>query len=156
MGTTVTVEPLAAHPEALPLLEEWFKAEWPSYYGCDGPGDARRDLRSFANVESLPVGVVALQDGKVRGVAALKAESIPSHRHLCPWAAAGLVESTLRGHGIGTKLLEALEAQARSLGFSHIYCGTNTAESLLQRCGWQLMERIIHEGQDLGIYGKAL
>lgn len=153
---TVTVEPLAAHPEVLPLLEAWFKQEWPSYYGSDGPGDARTDLQSFANLGSLPVGVVALRNGKVCGVAALKAESIPSHRHLSPWAAAGLVEPALRGQGIGSKLLRGLEAQAHALGFRRIYCATNTGESLLQRCGWQLMERIVHEGEDLGIYNKAL
>lgn len=156
MDTTIIVEPLAAHREALPRLEEWFKQEWPSYYGSGGPGDARWDLLSFANLGSLPVGVVALRDGKVCGVAALKAESIASHRHLCPWAAAGLVEPALRGQGIGTRLLHALEAQARALGFRRIYCGTSTSTSLLERCGWELMERIVHEGEDLGVYSKVL
>jgi GNAT superfamily N-acetyltransferase len=152
----VTIEPLAAHREAIPLLQRWFAAEWPSYYGANGPGDAWHDLQSFANVGSLPVGMVALRDGKVCGVAALKAESIASHRHLCPWAAAGVVEPSARGQGIGAKLLIALEEQARTLGFRRIFCGTSTAASLLQRCGWQLMERIIHDGHDLGIYSKAL
>ena len=89
-------------------------------------------------------------------MAALKAESIASHRHLSPWAAAGLVRPSDRGQGIGTHLLAALEQEARNLGFRHIYCGTSTAESLLQRCAWQLIERIIHEGQGLALYRKAL
>jgi hypothetical protein len=42
------------------------------------------------------------------------------------------------------------------MGFNRIYCGTSTTERLLQRCGWQLLERIVHEGEGLGIYEKAL
>jgi N-acetylglutamate synthase-like GNAT family acetyltransferase len=113
-------------------------------------------FNSFANLGSLPIGIVALRDGNVCGVAALKAESIASHRHLGPWAAAGFVEPSSRGQGIGARLLIALGEQARRLGFRRIFCGTSTAESLLQRGGWQLIERIVHEGHDLAIYSKAL
>jgi len=87
---------------------------------------------------------------------ALKAESIVTYSHLSPWAAAGLVKPNERGRGVGAHLLAAIEHEARALGYPHIYCGTSTAESLLRRGGWQLMERINHEGQDLGLYRKAL
>lgn len=157
MLTGVSVEPLALHPQAVPILREWFEAEWPLYYGPSGPGSAQRDIETYANQGSLPVGVVALREGKVCGVAALKAESIASHTNLSPWAAAGFVDPLLRGHGIGRLLLSALEEQARMLGFGRIYCGTSTAQTLLQRCGWELIESISHdEGKSLGIYGKAL
>ena len=156
MTGIVKVEHLAIHPKALPQLKDWFEAEWPSYYGAEGPGDAQRDLQSFANRDSLPVGVVAFQDGVLCGIAALKADSIASHRHLSPWAAAGLVKPSERGKGIGAQLIGALEQEARNLGFRDIYCGTSTANSLLERCDWQLIEHIIHEGQRLGVYRKAL
>lgn len=150
------IEPLALHPEHLPLLREWLEAEWPPYYGADGPGDALSDLQAFSTPGSLPIGVIALSGDRVCGLAALKAESIASHRHLSPWAASGLVDPALRAQGIGGRLLGALEQQAQLLGVSRIYCGTSTAETLLQRCGWQLMERIVHEVEGLGIYSKEL
>lgn len=156
MNNAVSIEMLAEHPELLPLLQRWFQTEWPSHYGADGPGNAEQDLRAFANRGSLPVGVVALRQGTACGVAALKSESIASHRQLLPWAAAGLVAPSERGKGIGSLLLAALEREARELGYPFIYCGTSTAESLLERRQWQLMERIVHEGQGLGIYRKAL
>lgn len=156
MITNLHVEPLAWHPEALPELQAWFEAEWSSYYGADGPGNAQRDLQAYANSNGLPFGVVALMEGSVCGVAALKVDSIASHRRLSPWAAAGLVRPDLRGRGIGQHLLLALEKQAKALGFNRLHCGTSTAEGLLQRCGWQLLEHTIHEGESLGIYEKAL
>ena len=156
MNRALSIEPLAAHPEVLPLLREWFETEWPTYYGSGRPGNADRDLQDFSNEGCLPVGVVAFRDGVLCGFAALKAESISSHRHLTPWAAAGLVKPSERGQGIGTRLVVALEQEARKLGFGRIYCGTSTAETLLRRCGWQLLENIVHEDQPLAIYCRAL
>ncbi|MCG8352799.1 MAG: GNAT family N-acetyltransferase [Chloroflexales bacterium] len=155
-ATDIVIEPLAAHPEVLPLLREWFESEWPTYYGAGGRGNALHDLQTYSNAATLPIGLVAFSQNGVCGVTALKAASINSHAHLSPWAAAGLVHPAMRGQGIGGKLLTALEEQSRCLGFSCIYCGTSTAERLLQRCGWHLFDRIIHEGQDLVIYSKAL
>lgn len=155
MQTKLTVEPLAVHPEALPTLVSWYEAEWPSWHRS-GHGDAKRDLLAFSNQGCLPVGVVALRNGIVCGAAALKAESIESHKHLSPWAAAGFVDPALRGQGIGLQLLHALEVQAQALNFRRIYCGTSSAGTLLQRANWQHMERITHEGKALSIYEKAL
>lgn len=149
------IEPLVLHPDTLPVLTAWFKAQWPAWYGS-GRGNAQSDLRSFANEGCLPLGVVAMRGAEVCGVAALKQESIESHRHLSPWAAAGLVKAELRGQGIGMQLLGALEQRAVALGYKKIYCGTSTAERLLRRAGWQLRERITHEGEPLGIFQKAL
>jgi GNAT superfamily N-acetyltransferase len=152
----VAVEPLALHPEALPELCRLFEAEWPTWYGIGGPGNATEDLVACSATSGLPFGLVALQRGEVCGVAALKAESIPSHRHLSPWAAAGLVKGPLRGRGIGAALLAALEELARSQGYRAIHCATSTSESLLQRRDYRLLERVVHEGQDLGVYQRGL
>jgi GNAT superfamily N-acetyltransferase len=152
----LSIEPLTSHPEALSELQAWFEAEWPSYYGAGGPGDAKRDLRAYSNTVGLPFGLVALFDGSVCGVAVLKADSIASHAHLSPWIAGGLVRPDLRRRGIGQQLVLALEKRAKAMGFDRIYCGTDTAEGLLRRSGWQLSERIVNEGEALGIYEKAL
>ncbi|MFC7517622.1 GNAT family N-acetyltransferase [Herbaspirillum sp. GCM10030257] len=152
----ITVEPLVDHPSAVETIAGWFEAEWPAYYGPGGPGSALRDVRAYANQGGLPVGVVALRSGSVCGIAALKAQSISSYADVSPWAAAGFVHPSLRGHGIGSLLLGALEEQACKLGFGRIWCGTSTAQSLLQRCGWQLRETVIHEGENLGIFSKML
>lgn len=150
------IERLVDHPEVLPILKEWFETEWESYYGPGGPGDAESDLAAYANWDGLPIAVVAFLENELCGVAALKAESITTHSHLGPWAAAGLVRPLYRGRGIGTELIRALEGIARNLGYARIYCGTNTAKGLLERQGWQLMDQVKYNGEDVSIYQKVL
>ncbi len=128
-------------------------AEWPAWYGAGGAGDVDRDLLEFSASEAdLPVGLLVFEGDEVVGIAALKAHSIPSHTHLGPWAAAGFVLPSQRGRGIGAYLLQGLVAQAANLGFSEVYCGTSTANSMLERSGWELLETIVHDEKSLGIY----
>jgi GNAT superfamily N-acetyltransferase len=111
---------------------------------------------AYTNRGSVPVGLVAFQQGEPCGFAALKREAFPSHPHLLPWAGAAYVKPSMRRQGIGRSLLLALEQEARALGHSRIYCATGTSASLLERCGWHLLERVQHEGQGVGVYEKAL
>jgi len=156
MSATLRIEYLADHPEILPTLRRWFETEWRSYYGPDGPGDAGNDLAAYAGRERLPIGLVAFEGEWLRGVAALKADSIATHPHLLPWAAAGLVDPLCRGRGIGGALLRALESLARLMEYTHIFCGTGSAGTLLERQGWFCMEKIRYHGENLSIYQKEL
>ena len=156
MNRGLVVEPLARHPELVPLLAEWFVTEWPGWYGVGGQGNVTRDLQNFAASEvDLPVGFVVFSNGAPAGAGALKADSIPSHKHLSPWAAAGFVVPEQRGQGIGAALLGAIVAHARALGYPHVYCGTSTAESLLQRSGWSTLELVQHSGKPLTVFRSA-
>lgn len=145
---------LREHPEVIPELARAFEREWPEWYGEGGHGNALYDLGEFANDEGrLPVGVVALSEaGRPLGVAALKAASIPEYAHLTPWVAAGYVVPERRGRGIGAALVDALVAQAHALGYGTVYCATATADSLLQRLGWVLVERSRHDGSPICVY----
>lgn len=152
----LTVEPLSHRRELMPLVGDWLRSEWPNWYGTDGPGDLARDVEGFAaDPTALPVGLVAFRDGVPVGFGALKQESIASHQHLSPWAAAGFVLPAHRRHGIGAALLRALVRHGADLGFGRIYCATATAASLLERSGWQLQEEIVHASAPLRIYCRS-
>ena len=146
------IAPLADHPEVLPVLRGWMEREWPGYYGPAGRGDAEADLRALAATAMLPVGLVALYGDQPCGMAALRAESIASHRHLTPWVTAGLVAEPHRRRGIGARLLAALEKRARALGHSRLYCATGTASGILRRAGWQVLDHAVADGEPLTIY----
>ena len=147
---------LVDHPEALPTLERLFQSEWAAYYGADGPGNAHQDLVAYSNRGRLPVGVVAFVGPAPCGVAALKIDSIPTPKHLTPWIGGGMVAPQFRRHGIGVRLVSALEDVARGLGFTTVYSGTSTANSLLIREGWQFMEVVQYDCEAVSIYEKAL
>ena len=154
--SSIVIKRLAEQRQVLPTLESWFESEWPAYYGVGGRGSAKHDLLAYANSGSVPFGLVAFQLSRPCGFVALKREPFPSHPHLFPWAGAAYVEPSLRRQGIGRALLLALEPEARTLGYSRIYCATGTSASVLQRCGWQLLEQVQHEGHEVGVYEKAL
>lgn len=152
----VIIEHLAARQDLLPTLRQWFEAEWPAYYGPGGTGDVQRDLLGYSNLNTLPLGLVASLDGEACGFAAIKTDPFPSHPQLFPWVGAAYVRPSLRRQGIGRALLLALEPEARALGHDRLYCATSTSGSLLVRCGWQLLERVLHEEEEVGIYNKEL
>lgn len=156
MLSDVYIGYLVDHPEALPALERLFQSEWAEYYGAAGPGNARQDLLAYSNRGQLPVGVVAFVGSEPCGVAALKADSISTHTHLTPWIGGGMVAPQFRRHGIGARLTSVLEDVARDLGFTTIYSGTSTANSLLIREGWQFMEVVQYHGEAVSIYKKTL
>ena len=150
------IDPLADHPEDIPLLKHWFESEWGSYYGATGGGNAEQELIAYSNQSKLPIGVVAYLNGELCGIMALKAQSIDARPHLSPWVATGLVAPLHRKKGIGAHLLVAVEGIAKRLGYSCIYSGTSTAASLLERSNWRFMERIPYNGEDVSIYEKVL
>lgn len=151
----LVILPLCERSDLIDTFTIAFEQEWPEWYGAGGRGDARGDLMAFAGAPDgpLPVGMVAVDtDGQALGIAALKAPSIPSHAHLGPWAAAGLVLPAHRGRGIGAVLLQALVRLAGRQGCDTVYCATATAAPLLRRQGWRLMETVVHEGHALEVF----
>ena len=125
-------------PEATPTLAGWFVEEWTPWYGPEGQGDAESDLEACRSRDELPICLVALSvDGDVLGTAALKSDSVGDELGVGPWLAAMLVGKDHRGRGIGTALVEAIEGEARRLGFSTIYTSTRAQENIPGRRGWQ-------------------
>lgn len=150
-----SVCPFARVPQLKPVVADWLLSEWPGWYGPGGQGTLKQDIEAYARSESvLPVGLVAYEGTEPIGFGALKAESIPSHNHLSPWAAAGYVLPERRGRGVGAQLLQAIVAHAAHLGYSHVYCGTSTATRLMRRAGWQKVEQVIHDGKPLVIFRR--
>ena len=149
------VELLADHNRAIPALAQWFFDEWRDYYGPLGLEAAMEDLQACCNRDALPIGLVVVKDGVVCGTAALKPESITTHRHLGPWLAALLVAPWKRGQGVGGMLIEAIEVRARQLGCPAIYTGTGAAR-LFERAGWMAPERVVYHRQEITIFQREL
>lgn len=153
--STVTTSFLADDAVALPVLQSWFQSEWRSWYGPAGPGNAAADLRATMNRTVLPIALVARLDGELCGTAALKGESVATHRHLGPWLAGLLVGPRFRRHGVGGVLINEIEMLAARMGFRRLYCATSTMRSLLERRGWHRLAGGPGDGE-YTIYVKSL
>ena len=70
--------------------------------------------------------------------------------------AAGFVVPGLRGQGIGSILLKAIEEFASTMEFEQIYSGTEKAHNLLFRAGWHKNEDLVYDGADISIFSNKL
>jgi GNAT superfamily N-acetyltransferase len=137
------------------VLVRWFETEWEPYYGTQGPGDAEVDLRASMNRSDLPLCLIALDGEELLGTISLKAESI-SHPELSPWGAALLVAPKVRGQGVGTFLVAALEEEARRLGFTRIYMSTDAANGIVEARGWSAIDTADSLRGEVTVYERAL
>ena len=152
------IVPLIEAPSARPVLARWFVAEWPSWYGPGGPGDAQADLAAAARChDALPIGLVALDPaGGVLGTATLKADGAGSETGVGPWLGALLVGEAYRRKGVATALVGAAEGHARRLGFAELYAAVIPARTLLRRAGWEYAGSAGSFGRPLAIYCRRL
>lgn len=154
---SLKLEPLVQHPQHHAMVADWFCSEWPDYYGPAGVGDAPADVQRYAQpANTAPYGLLALQDDQPCGFAALKTETFPSHPELGPWLGAAYVPPPLRRGGIGAALITGLEVAARQMGYPKLYCATATADSLMLRCHWTLLDTVQHQGHAIRVYFKPL
>lgn len=154
--STVVVEYLADRPSLLPTVQAWFESQWPDYYGSSGRGNARADVLAYSNRDRVPLGLLAFRDDKPCGIVALRSEPFATHPHLGPWVGAAYVRPEWRDQGIGATLFQAIEEEARRLHYPRIYCATSTADNLLRRANWELLEQVVHDGNRVSIYRKTL
>jgi GNAT superfamily N-acetyltransferase len=137
-------------------LEQWFVEEWAPWYGPGGQGDAKADLVACGSRDTLPICLVALSDeGELLGTAAIKEDSVGSELGVGPWLAAMLVKREYRGRGVGTALVEAIEAEAARIGFEEIYSSTDTAMKILERRGWKMFGSARSLRGEIAVYQRA-
>ena len=124
-------------PHLLPVLRDWYVAEWAPWYGPSGDGDAASDLAAATAPDRTPLVVVAVDDdGAPLGTAALRDTSVGAEHVEGPWLAAVLVRPAWRRRGIATALIAFVENEARRLGFSSVATSTDILVPLLERRGW--------------------
>ena len=156
MITDLRIAPLHARPDLMAETAALMQSVWPDYYGPDGPGNALADLRARSRTEGLPFGMVAtLADGTVTGTVALSPTSfgaLPSER---PWLTGLCVRSDLRGQGIASHLVQALENHAAGQ-FDQLYATTREASGLLRRLGWRDLRDVPDQGGMWQVLRKAL
>jgi len=146
---------LADHPETVSQIAAGYEAEWPSWYGPGGKGNARADLLARSNTKAMPIGFVALADGGAVGALTLSANAIPPRPELTPCLVGLWVAAEYRRRGIASALLRAALAMAASLKFKVAYLATTNAQHVFDRTGWTEIERTKFRGEEFWIYATT-
>ena len=150
----MNIELLANHQDVIPQLVNWFELEWEPYYGRNGPGEAQSDLASRCRTTSLPLGLIAIENGKILATAAIDKDV---STNLSPSIVGLLVSPEFRHQGIATSLIKASEKWAIKLGFCNLYVSTVTLGNLFINLGWSQLDKIEFLNAERGfIYVKEL
>lgn len=143
---------LADHPEVIPTLTNWFRAQWPDYYAGRTTQDVAQDFSCEAKRTGLPVRLVAFCDGDLVGTITLREQAIRDLPAYHPGLGGLFVLEQYRGQGIGTMLVKAGMDLVRSQGYHRVYATTNLARGILERLGWQAIQDISHNNEQLVLY----
>ena len=138
---------LDEHTEAIPTLARWHHDEWHAVTPNLSVADRIAGFTARARRGSIPLGLVALLDDLVVGMACLVECDVPSHCHLGPWLATVLVSPDHRRVGIGSALCVRATTEAQLLGVSQLYLFTFDKQRLYTRLGWSALEDASYVGR---------
>jgi GNAT superfamily N-acetyltransferase len=147
---------LVDHPETLPTLAGWFRAQWPEYYAERTPAEIAQDFYEEANRDGLPVRLVAFAGGELAGTITLRAHAAWALPEYHPGLGGLLVVERHRSRGIGTELVRAGMIVAREQGYKKVYATTVNARSILERLGWTFVRAVSHGDEQLMLYSVEL
>lgn len=130
---------LANHPEALPeLIAIWLNVLGKVWLPQISFSDLEKKLKTHMNHTSLPLCMVAFDDNKPVGCAALRATD-GIRPDLTPWLASLVVDPAYQNRHIGRLLIDAMKQKACYLGFHTLYLLTfdSTLPKYYQKLGFQ-------------------
>jgi len=143
---------LVDYPETIPMLVQWFRAQWPKYYAERTQMDIAQDFHAEANRNVMPVRLLAFLDRELAGTITLREHANRAVPEYCPGLGGLFVVEQYRGRGIGTELVKAGMQLAQEQGYIKIYTTTLTAQGILNRLGWQLVMPVSQGGEHSMLY----
>jgi GNAT superfamily N-acetyltransferase len=151
------LQPLATRTEAIPLVARWLYEEWGHRReGNSYEGTCQRLTAAAAN-DGLPMYLLAVEGETVVGCGALKLremETYPKREH---WLGSVYVKPAWRGHGIASRLVEAVVAVSPRFGVSVLSLQTERPDGgLYAKLGWRPVERVWFHGTEVTVMERYL
>jgi hypothetical protein len=78
---------LTDHKEVIPILAQWFYKEWAYLHPERTLADVERLIRERANIDRIPVALVAFEGQELLGTVCLKVHDMDTRLDLTPWLA---------------------------------------------------------------------
>lgn len=139
-GAPVAIKYLETYPNLIHVCASWSFGQW----GCQSDGSYEQTTREFeaATKSSMPLTLIATQDGKPVGMITLGEHDFEGRPDLSPWLKSLYVHPFHRNKGIASLLIEGLEHEALRLGCKSLYLTTEDAKYLYEKSGWKEIDRV--------------
>jgi predicted N-acetyltransferase YhbS len=141
MNTKVEIEYLVDCQEHVDSLAELWYQEISRHWVADTSIEkAKSRLISHLNTDSVPLAVVAVQDGNPIGMACLR-ETDGIRPGITPWLGSLVVSPDSRQAKVGETLIEAIKAKAKLLKYETLYllAFDPTIPNWYAKLGWQII-----------------
>lgn len=146
------ITPLADHPDLIPLLIHWFRTQWPEHYASRSITAIQQDFHTEAQLEKIPIRLVALIENELAGTICLREQAISSAPNYSPGLGGLLVATQFRNRGVGTRLVEAGMSLAYQLQFEAVYATTIQARGILEKLGWRYIKTLTHSDEEFPLF----
>ena len=147
---------LADQPALLPILADWFYAEWGHQDPQSSPETMRKALAGCLNKDRIPLTIVQLRDSQPIASATLKIREVETHPQYLHWLGGVYVKPEFRGQGIGSSIVEFTAQVADRLNVRELYLYTRQHEGFYARLGWQVIEKPLYKGRTALIMKRNL
>ena len=148
----ITIRFLADHPDAIPTLAKWFRAQWPDYYADMSQEELEQDFLEDASRDRLPIRLLAFESNELVGTIILRVQDNEMARAFQPELGGLYVLESHRGHGIATELVQAGMKVALTQGYETIYATTVVAAGILERLGWEFIQTVVYQDGPISLY----
>ena len=145
---------LADYPEHVQQLAVWHHEAFAGLNPNASVAQRVEYLKSRMGRRSVPTTVIALLEDTLVGSASLVEHDMPGRQDLSPWVASVYVRQGYRRQAIGTRLMQHVEAIARSLGFERLYLFTPDMRPFYETLGWVVLEEAVYRGRPTTIMEK--
>ena len=133
---------LKQKPRYLDQVAEWLYLEWGIKTAGSSILSVKEKLKTFKNIDKLPINYVALKGGNLVGTFNLMLSDPPERKDLSPWFGSLYVDPNYRNQGIGTFLLKFAVSRAKELGIQKLYLCTPTKQKMYAKSGWQPIDEV--------------
>lgn len=138
---------LKQKPEYLGQVAEWLYHEWGTKTEGSSLLAVKEKLRTFKNIEKIPINYIALEGENLVGTFNLMLSDPPQRKDLSPWFGSLYVEPKYRNQGIGTLLLKSAISKAKELEVKKLYLCTPNRQEMYAKSGWEPIDEVEFRGE---------
>ncbi|MDR0362370.1 MAG: GNAT family N-acetyltransferase [Planctomycetota bacterium] len=140
------IDYLADRPEFLRDLAAWLHGEWRHLYPGATMETRTRNLRIQMRRDAIPFTIVAHENGKPVGTAALIDCDLETRPHLKPWLASVFVPPEHRRRGIAARLVTRVTDIVRTLEYDECFLWTDKEAAYYANMGRERQFEENHRG----------